>query len=40
MVQGRRGRDRMDLQLHVQSVPITTRVVSSLHNTPALVKLL
>ena len=29
MVQGRRGRDRMDLQLHVQSVPITTRVVSS-----------
>ena len=26
----RRGRDRMvDLQLHVQSVPITTKVVSS-----------
>jgi hypothetical protein len=29
---GRRGRDRMviwDLQLHVQSVPITTKVLSS-----------
>ena len=27
---GRRGRDRMvDLQLHVQLVPITTKVVSS-----------
>jgi hypothetical protein len=25
----RRGRDRMDIQLHVQYVPITTRVVSS-----------
>jgi hypothetical protein len=28
-IRGRRGRDRMDLQLPMKSVPITTDVVSS-----------